>query len=254
MFMSCVIWAWLVHDDVFVRWHRQPDVNLKPDAVAMLVAGCDHLDAATCNSVVMGFQPLDLAQYLGSSSVRWFWTFEGDLWRDLHFDLSSGLSGILWQSMPRWMVASDGSGGAGPVQRIPAWQSWKGPVNSTEPLLNVRKPVSARLRQLYGGDGPLAIVAPDWNSQAVQFIKPNRFDGPGLSIAKDHGVADKFGLNLLELAEDRGRADHHSWHRVTPDWDVKRRRYLHLNDAEVVATARRIGVPAEPREMAQTGW
>jgi hypothetical protein len=51
----------------------------------------------------------------------------------------------------------------------------------------------------------------------VQFIKPNRFDGPGLSIAKDHGVADKFGLNLLELAEDRGRADHHSWHRVTPD-------------------------------------
>jgi hypothetical protein len=76
---------------------------------------------------------------------------------------------------------------------------------------------SARLRQLYGGDRPLAIVAPDGDSQTVQFIKPNRFDGPGLSIAKDHGLADEFGLNLLELAEDRGRADHHSWHRTTPD-------------------------------------
>jgi hypothetical protein len=87
------------------------------------------------------------------------------------------------------------------------------PGDQDESLLNVRKPVSVRLRQLYGGDRPLAIVAPDGDSQAVQFIKPNRFDGSGLPIAKDHGLADQFGLNLLELAEDRGRADHHSWHR-----------------------------------------
>jgi hypothetical protein len=37
----------------------------------------------------------------------------------------------------------------------------KSPVNRTKSLLNVRKPVSVRLRQLYGGDRPLAIVAPD---------------------------------------------------------------------------------------------
>lgn len=70
MLVACVIRSCLVDDDVLVRRNRQPDVDLKPDAVAMLVAGCDHLDAATCNPVIMGFQPPDLAQYLGSGSVR----------------------------------------------------------------------------------------------------------------------------------------------------------------------------------------
>jgi hypothetical protein len=60
-------------------------------------------------------------------------------------------------------------------------------------------------------------VAPDRNSETVQFVKPNRFDRPGLSICEDHGLSDNFGLNPLKFAEDRGRADHHSWHRLTPD-------------------------------------
>ena len=70
MFVPRVIRACLVHDNVFVRRHRQPNVDLKPDAVTMLVAGCDHLDAATCNSLVVDFKPFDLTQYLGPSSVR----------------------------------------------------------------------------------------------------------------------------------------------------------------------------------------
>jgi hypothetical protein len=53
MFVACVIRACLVDDDVLVRRNRQPDVDLKPDAVAMLVAGCDHLDAAAGNPVIM---------------------------------------------------------------------------------------------------------------------------------------------------------------------------------------------------------
>jgi hypothetical protein len=36
-------------------------VDLKSDAVTMLVTGSDHLYAATCNALVMTFEPL----YLG---------------------------------------------------------------------------------------------------------------------------------------------------------------------------------------------
>jgi len=63
-----------------------------------------------------------------------------------------------------------------------------------------------------GRDRPLAIVAPDRDSKAVQFVKPNVFHRPGLPIGEDHGFADKLGLGLLERAEDRGRADLRSWH------------------------------------------
>jgi hypothetical protein len=58
------------------------------------------------------------------------------------------------------------------------------------------------LRKFNGGDRPLSIVAPDRDSQAVQFVKPNFLHRPGLSIGKDYGLADKLNLGLLELTED----------------------------------------------------
>ena len=71
---------------------------------------------------------------------------------------------------------------------------------------------SARLRELDGRDRPPPIVAPDRDSQAVHFVKPNVLDRSGLSVGEDHGLADKLKLGLLELTEDRGRTDLHSWH------------------------------------------
>ena len=56
------------------------------------------------------------------------------------------------------------------------------------------------------------MVAPDRDSQAMYFVKPNALDCTGLSIGEDHGLADKLSLGLLELAEDRGRTDFRSWH------------------------------------------
>jgi hypothetical protein len=60
----------VVHDNVFVRRNRQPNVDLKSDAVAMLVTGSDHLHAATCDALVVIFEPLNFTQYLGAGSVR----------------------------------------------------------------------------------------------------------------------------------------------------------------------------------------
>jgi hypothetical protein len=56
------------------------------------------------------------------------------------------------------------------------------------------------------------MVAPDRDTQAVQFVKPNVVHCPGLSIGENHGLADKFSLGLLELAKDRGGSDVHNWH------------------------------------------
>jgi hypothetical protein len=36
----------------------------------------------------------------------------------------------------------------------------------------------------------------------VHFVKPNTLHCTGLSVGKDHGLADKLSLRLLELAED----------------------------------------------------
>jgi hypothetical protein len=45
-------------------------------------------------------------------------------------------------------------------------------------------------------------VAPDRDSKAVQFVKPNFLHRPGLTIGKDYGLADKLSLGLLERIED----------------------------------------------------
>ena len=68
------------------------------------------------------------------------------------------------------------------------------------------------MRELDGGDRPLPMVASDRDSQAVHFVKPNALYRTGLSVGEDHGLPDKLSLGLLELAEDRGRTELHSWH------------------------------------------
>jgi hypothetical protein len=55
-------------------------------------------------------------------------------------------------------------------------------------------------------------VASDRDSQAVHFVEPNALDRTGLSVGENDGSADKLGLSLFELTEDRGRADFCSWH------------------------------------------
>ena len=56
--MSCVIGSRMIDNDVFVRRDREPNVDLKSGAMAVLVARRDHFHAATGNTMIMGFQPL----------------------------------------------------------------------------------------------------------------------------------------------------------------------------------------------------
>jgi hypothetical protein len=101
--------------------------------------------------------------------------------------------------------------------------------------------ISAFLRELDGGDRPLSIVSSDRNSQAVPFVKQNRLHGPGLSVREDYGLADKLGLGLLKLAEDRGRTLP-NWHLVLLESRAFNGRCLHLKGGQVVAGARQPGV------------
>ncbi len=64
-----------------------------------------------------------------------------------------------------------------------------------------------RLDEFNGRDRPFPLVASDRDSEAVHFVKPNPFHRTGLSIRKNHGLANKLSLGLLELAEDRARTE-----------------------------------------------
>jgi len=55
-------------------------------------------------------------------------------------------------------------------------------------------------------------MASDRDSQAVQFVKPNGLHRPGLAVGKDDRLADKLGLDFLERAENRRRAELQNWH------------------------------------------
>ena len=48
----------MVDNNVSVRQRGNLNMDLESDAMAMLVTGSDHLHAATCNALVMIFQPL----------------------------------------------------------------------------------------------------------------------------------------------------------------------------------------------------
>jgi len=62
---------------------------------------------------------------------------------------------------------------------------------------------SLTLRELDRRHRPVPVMAADGNSQAVILVERDNFDRSRLSVAEDHDPADKFGLGLMERAEDR---------------------------------------------------
>ena len=59
MFLPCLIGSRMVDDDVFVRRNRQPDMDFKSGAMAMLAAWSDNGYAASRNPLIVCLQPLD---------------------------------------------------------------------------------------------------------------------------------------------------------------------------------------------------
>lgn len=58
------------------------------------------------------------------------------------------------------------------------------------------------LRELDRRYRPTPFMAPDGNSQAVVLVERDDFHRPRLSVAENHDLARKFGLGLMERAED----------------------------------------------------
>ena len=83
--MSCFIGGRMIDNDVLVRRNRQPNVDLKSGAMAMLVAWCYNGYTASRYALIVCFQSFDLFQYHLARSRRWLRTFEGNFWVDLHF-------------------------------------------------------------------------------------------------------------------------------------------------------------------------
>ncbi|MGA9953577.1 MAG: hypothetical protein WBQ22_10130, partial [Bradyrhizobium sp.] len=50
----------MVDDDIFVRWKRKPNMDLKSGAMAMLVAWGDNGYATSRDALIVSFQPFDL--------------------------------------------------------------------------------------------------------------------------------------------------------------------------------------------------
>jgi hypothetical protein len=50
----------MIDNDVLVRRNRQPNMDLKSGAMAMLVAWSNNGYAASRNALIVGFQTLDL--------------------------------------------------------------------------------------------------------------------------------------------------------------------------------------------------
>jgi hypothetical protein len=103
--MSCFIGGRMIDNDVLVRRNRQPNVDLKSGAMAMLVAWSYNGNTASRYALIVCFQSFDLFQYHLARSRRWLRTFEGNFWVDLHFG-PSDVSMIPCQSACSRMVAA----------------------------------------------------------------------------------------------------------------------------------------------------
>src|SRR5665213_3516717 len=103
----------MVDDDVLVRRHGKPDMDLKAGSVPMLVARRDHCDAAGGGAPMAGFEALDVVEDLRAGGVRGFRTFKGDLRVNLHECLSGAThcgrgtwSALLTRSSPTHSIRS----------------------------------------------------------------------------------------------------------------------------------------------------
>jgi hypothetical protein len=63
-----------------------------------------------------------------------------------------------------------------------------------------------------GWDRPPSVMASNRNPKPVQFIQPNVLDGACLSVGKDDGFANQFGLRLTVLIQDIWGMTLHRWH------------------------------------------
>ena len=79
MFVPCVVRWCVIHYDIFVRRNCKPDTNLEAAAVTVLVAGCDHADAATDDAIVVLLQAGDFALDGGACGLRRLASFESYL-------------------------------------------------------------------------------------------------------------------------------------------------------------------------------
>src|SRR4051812_31922448 len=58
------------------------------------------------------------------------------------------------------------------------------------------------LRELDRRHRPAAVMAPDRDAQAVEFVEIDVLHGSGLAIAQRHRLADQLDLRMFELAQD----------------------------------------------------
>src|SRR5665213_2177236 len=59
-------------------------------------------------------------------------------------------------------------------------------------------------------------MAPDRDSQSVQFVEPGLPHRPGLAAGENDRFADQLGARLFERTEDRRGAKLHGWHGWLP--------------------------------------
>lgn len=71
---------------------------------------------------------------------------------------------------------------------------------------------SLLLRKFYCGDRPVAILALNGNSEAVEFVKPKSVHCSSLSVKQSYSFADQFGLSHFEFHKDRAGSRFSGWH------------------------------------------
>ena len=59
IFVSCV-GRRMIDDDIFVRWNRQPNMDLESGAMPMLMAWRDNGYSTSGDALIVGFQPFNL--------------------------------------------------------------------------------------------------------------------------------------------------------------------------------------------------
>ena len=73
---------------VFMRRHRQQDVDLKACSVPMVVARSDHGHPAGGDAMIVRFEPLEFTLNARTNWTRWLASLECYLKRSLHLRLS----------------------------------------------------------------------------------------------------------------------------------------------------------------------
>ena len=88
MFVPCILRRRVVDENVFVRRNCEPDMDLEPGTVTVLVTRRDHSYAARSDAMIVFLQPVYLTINYSTHSLRRLGSFE----RHLQWDLHNGLS------------------------------------------------------------------------------------------------------------------------------------------------------------------